>query len=337
MAAIVEALERLGHGQDLSPELMEQAVDKLMRGEASPAQIGGLLMALRTKGETVEEIAAAARVMRAHATRVEVGIRPLLDTCGTGGDGRSLFNVSTAVAFVVAAVGGHVAKHGNRSQSGRSGSSDALEAAGVSLELPPPRVADCIREHGVGFMFAPAHHGATRHVAPVRRELGSRTLFNLLGPLTNPAGADRQVLGVYDRAWVRPMAEVLESLGSERVMVLHSDDGLDEVSPVAPTWVAELRDGGVTEYSIDPGSLDVGKVELDDLVVGSPEHSLRLIREALAGVPGAATEMVALNAAAALMVCDLAEDMREGLERARSSMGSGAPLEVLGALSAVRP
>ncbi|HUS24697.1 MAG TPA: anthranilate phosphoribosyltransferase, partial [Candidatus Binatia bacterium] len=231
--SVQAALQQLLEGRDLSRDAMREAMRGLMTGAATPAQIGGFLVALRMKGETVDELAAAAEVMRELATRVPVAesLRPtLVDTCGTGGDAGGLFNVSTAAAFVVAAAGGHVAKHGNRAVSGKSGSADVLEAAGVKLELSPAAVARCIAEVGVGFMFAPSFHGAMKHAIGPRRELGVRTVFNLLGPLTNPAGAPNQVLGVFDARWLEPLAHVLHALGSRHVLVVHSDDGLDEIS-----------------------------------------------------------------------------------------------------------
>jgi anthranilate phosphoribosyltransferase len=267
--------------------------------------------------------------MRELATQVEVDRDHLVDTCGTGGDARGTFNISTATAFVVAAAGGRVAKHGNRSVSSASGSADLLEAAGANLALSPAGVARCIDEAGVGFIFAPQHHQAMRHAIGPRREMGVRTLFNLLGPLTNPAGAPNQLLGVYADAWVRPIAEVLQALGSERVMVVHSEDGLDEISIAAPTRVAELRDGTVREYTIQPEDFGLNRAALEDLRVDSAERSLEIIQAIFDGLPGPATDLLALNAGAAITIAGLAEDLAGGVARAQSLLASGTVRETL--------
>lgn len=321
---IKQAISRIVDRVDLEGPEMEAVMRQIMTGEATPIQIGGFLAGLRAKGETVDEIAAAARVMRELATRVAVDAHRLVDTCGTGGDGRKLFNVSTAAAFVVAAAGGRVAKHGNRAMSGASGSADVLEALGVNIELPPERVAQCIDRVGLGFLFAPAHHAAARHAAAPRRELGTRTLFNLLGPLTNPAAAPHQLLGVFAPRWVEPLAKVLRELGSVHVLVVHSHDGLDEVSIAAPTQVAELSDGQVFSWTLEPEALGVAPHPLDGLVVDGAEQSLALIRAALGGEPGAALEMVVLNAGVALYAADTAETPARGVELAREAIRSGA-------------
>lgn len=318
------AISRIVDRVDLEGDEMEAVMRQIMTGEATPIQIGGFLAGLRAKGETVDEIAAAAGVMRELATRVEVNAEYLVDTCGTGGDGRMLFNVSTAAAFVVAAAGGRVAKHGNRAMSGSSGSADVLEALGVNLDLPPERVARCIDQVGLGFLFAPAHHSAARHAAAPRRELGTRTLFNLLGPLTNPAGAPHQLLGVFAPRWVEPLAKVLRVLGSHHVLVVHSHDGLDEISIAAPTQVGELLDGQVLSYTIHPEALGIARRPLDDLVVANADESLARIREALSGRPGAARDMVALNAGAALYAADVAESLEAGVKLAGRVMDEGA-------------
>lgn len=321
---IKQAISRIVDRVDLSHDEMAAVMRQIMTGEATPIQIGGFLAGLRAKGETVDEIAAAAGVMRELATRVEAEREHLVDTCGTGGDGRKLFNVSTAAAFVVAAGGGRVAKHGNRAMSGSSGSADVLEALGVSLDLSPDRVADCIDRVGLGFLFAPAHHAAARHAAAPRRELGTRTLFNLLGPLTNPAGAPHQLLGVFAPRWVEPMAKVLRTLGSRHVLVVHGHDGLDEISIAAPTQVAELQHGQVRTYTIEPEDLGIARQSLDGLVVDGAGASLALIREALSGRPGAARDMVALNAGAALYAADVAESLAAGVALAGEVLDSGA-------------
>ena len=319
-----EAIARVVEGRSLTGPEMEQVMRLIMTGQATPAQIAGFLVALRLKGETVEELAAAAQVMRELATRVEVSTERLVDTCGTGGDASGTFNISTCAALVVAAAGARVAKHGNRAVSGRSGSADLLEAAGVRLDLPPEAVARCIEAVGVGFLFAPAHHGAMRHAVGPRRELGIRTLFNLLGPLTNPAGAPHQLLGVFDARWVGPLAEAARRLGGRRVLVVHGLDGLDEISLGAPTEVAELDDGEVRRYRIEPKALGLEPAPLEALRAGSVEESLERVREVLADRPGPARDVVALNAGAALYAAGLAGDLREGLERAREALASGA-------------
>jgi anthranilate phosphoribosyltransferase len=321
---IQQAFHLLLERRDLTAPQMESAMRELMAGIATPVQIGAFLVALRMKGETVTEIAAAARVMRELADRVDLPRDRLTDIVGTGGDGASIFNVSTASVFVAAAAGARVAKHGNRAVSSKSGAADVLEAAGVRLELSPAQVAACVDKCGVGFMFAPRHHGATRYASPIRKELATRTLFNLLGPLTNPACAPRQVLGVYDRRWVVPMAQVLAELGSEHVLVVHSADGLDELSIAAPTYVAELRDGRVESYELEPASLGIAGGSLEALKANDAAHSLSIIRGAFAGVAGPATEIIALNAGAAIYVSGLGRDLADGVAQARAMLGSGA-------------
>ncbi len=310
--------------QHLVHEEMVAVMRTIMSGEATAAQIGGFLVALHMKGETVTEIAAAATVMRELVTRVEARPERLVDTCGTGGHAKGTFNVSTATAFVVAAAGGCVAKHGNRSVSSPSGSADVQEAAGARLDLDPEQVANCLRETGVGFLFAPGHHSAMRHAIGPRREMGVRTLFNLLGPLTNPAGAPNQLLGVFSEHWVRPVAEVLRKLGSHRVMVVHSADGMDEISIGDATHVAELRDGGVHDYRIAPEDFGFSPASLDALRVKTAAESLEVIRGIYAGRPGPAADIVALNAGAAIYVAGLAASHRDGVERARALLADGA-------------
>ena len=331
---IQEALRELTEGRDLSADDMTAVMEQIMTGGATPAQVGGFLIALRMKGETIDEIAAAARVMRKLATRVEVADDThLVDTCGTGGDASGIFNVSTATALVAAAAGARVAKHGNRSVSSRSGSADVLEAAGVRLDLTPEQVARCIEEIGVGFLFAPAHHGAMKHAIGPRKEMGVRTIFNVLGPLTNPAGAPNQLLGVYDQAWVEPLAEVLGELGSRHVMVVHGADGLDEISIAGATHVAELKDGLVRTYAIAPADVGLSVGSLDALRVDGPEASLAMIRGVLEGEDGPARDMVLFNAGAAIYVAGQAEDLKAGVARAREAVDSGAALTVLDRLA----
>lgn len=321
--SISAALKELVEGRDLDAAQAEAAMRQIMAGEATPAQIGAYLVALRMKGETVTEIAASARVMRALAEPVRLPRERLIDIVGTGGDGASTFNVSTAASFVAAAAGARVAKHGNRSVSSKSGSADVLEAAGVNLAITAEQVAHCVNEIGVGFMFAPRHHGAMRHAVAPRRELGLRTMFNLLGPLTNPAQAPCQLLGVYDRRWLVPVAEVMRELGSAHVLVVHADDGLDEFSVAAATCVAELRDGAISEYSVEPEDFDLDRADLDGLRVADANESLLLVREALSGVPGPAASIVALNAGAALYVAGVSESIAAGVRRAGEVMQQG--------------
>lgn len=326
---IREAISTVAEGGNLSVEQMVSVMRTIMKGEATPAQIGGFLIAMRMKGETVEELSAAASVMRDMATPVELLDRNAVDTCGTGGDQASLFNVSTASALVVAAAGGHVAKHGNRSVSSSSGSADVLMAAGVKLDLPPERIGQCVHEIGVGFIFAPLHHAAMKHAIGPRKELATRTLFNLLGPLCNPAGVTRQVMGVFSDQWLRPLAEVLQRLGSEHVMVVHSVDGLDEISVAAPTDVAELRDGRIRTYRIAPEDFGLARHDLAELQVVDAAQSLAMIRQVFTGQRGAAHDMVVLNAAAALYVGGQAEDLAAGVRMAASAIESGRAQTVL--------
>ncbi|RMG59241.1 MAG: anthranilate phosphoribosyltransferase [Gammaproteobacteria bacterium] len=327
--AIQTVVERI----DLTDAEMTRVMELIMTGEATPAQIGGFLIGLRMKGETVEEVAAAASVMRDLATRVEVADRShLVDIVGTGGDGMQTFNVSTTSCFVLAAAGGRVAKHGNRSVSSSSGSADVLEAAGVRLDLSPEQVARCIEEVGVGFMFAPLHHSAMKHAIGPRREMGVRTIFNVLGPLTNPAGAPNQLLGVFADSWVRPLAEALQRLGSRHVMVVHSEDGLDEISIAAPTRVAELRDGAISEHSIAPEDFGISRGRIEDIRVANAEESLRMMLDVLDGKPGAARDIVQLNAGAAIYIGGLADDLGAGIARAGEVIDSGAARARLDAL-----
>ncbi len=328
-AAIRAVIER----RDLSGDEMHAVMSLIMSGEATPAQIGGFLIGLRMKGETVDEITAAARVMRELATPVALGDTTyLVDTCGTGGDGAETFNISTASAFVVAAAGGKVAKHGNRSVSSRSGSADVLEAAGVSLDLGPEQVAQCVQQIGVGFMFAPKHHGAMKHAIGPRREMGVRTIFNVLGPLTNPAGAPNQVLGVFSADLVEPLAQVLAQLGSRHVLVVNADDGMDEISIGAPTQVAELKAGKVSRYQIEPERFGMQRAALSSLAVASAEESLGVIRRVFANEPGPARDIVCLNAGAAIYAAGLSESLEAGVVRACEVIASGAAANKLVAL-----
>lgn len=309
---------------DIAFDDMREVMRAIMSGDTTQAQIAGFLIALRMKGETIDEIAAAASVMRELAVHVDVGVEPLIDTCGTGGDGIGTFNISTAAAFVTAAAGGYIAKHGNRAASGASGSADLLEAAGARIDLNPAEVAACIRECGVGFMFAPAHHGATRHAAGPRRELGTRTLFNVLGPLTNPANASIQLMGVFDRAWVPRAAQVLARLGVARALVVCAEDGMDEISIASPTHAAELCDGRIETYTLDAAALGIARQPLATLAARNAAESHAIIRSVFDDVPGPAHDIVALNAGAAIYLAGLAPDLAGGLLRAREVIANGA-------------
>lgn len=323
------AIARVSEGESFNTEEMADVMRLIMMGKATDAQIGGFLMGLRLKGETIDEITGAVQVMRELATRLEVSDPHLVDTCGTGGDGANIFNVSTASAFVVAAAGGKVAKHGNRSVSSSSGSADVLEQAGVKLDLTPDQVARCVREIGVGFMFAPQYHSAMRYAIGPRRELGMRTIFNLLGPLTNPAGAQNQIIGVFSDQWVRPVAEVLKRLGSEHVLVVHAADGLDEISIATETRVAELRDGEISEYTLTPEQFGIERQSLDSLVVSDAASSLALITEALGAEESPAQDMLALNAGAAIYAAGLASAIGDGVAMAQDAISSGMAREKL--------
>ncbi|MDA7087712.1 anthranilate phosphoribosyltransferase [Pseudomonas sp. SA3-5] len=330
---IKEALNRVVSQLDLSTAEMQDVMREIMTGQCTDAQVGAFLMGLRMKSETIDEIVGAAQIMRELAAPVRIEAERLVDTCGTGGDGMNIFNVSTAAAFVVAAAGGQVAKHGNRAVSGKSGSADLLEAAGVNLNLTPEQVARCVESVGVGFMFAPAHHGAMKYAIGPRRELGLRTIFNMLGPMTNPAGVKHQVLGVFSKALCRPLAEVLQRLGSEHVLVVHAQDGLDEISLAAPTFVAELKHGVVSEYSIQPEDFGIKSQSLIGLTVDDAAQSLALIRDALTKRKGEqgqkAADMIVLNAGAALYAADLASSLKEGVQLAHDALHTGLAWEKL--------
>ncbi len=329
-------LGRLLDGHDLTREDARGAMDTIMSGEATPAQIGGFLVALRLKGETADEIAGCAEAMRAHVLPVRPRRDDLVDTAGTGGDGGRTFNISTAAALVAAAAGSGVAKHGNRAVSSASGSADVLEALGFTLDLPPERIAQSIDELGFGFLFAPTHHPAMKHAAPVRKELAARTVFNVLGPLTNPAGARAQVVGVYSPDLVRTLAEVLAALGARRAFVVHGASGIDELSPAGPNLVCEVVDGGVREREIDPLELGVPRCAPEELRGGSPEENAQAIRDVFAGANGGRRDAILLNAAGAIAAGGHAEDLREGLDLARAAVDSGAAGERLEALIAFR-
>ena len=319
-AAIKTVLAR----QDLTADEMNNVMRIIMTGEATPAQIGGFLVGLRMKGETVDEIASAAKVMRELATGVKVSGDHIVDIVGTGGDGSNTFNISTACTFVVAAAGGTVAKHGNRSVSSKSGSADLLEAAGVKLDLNAEQVAKCINEVGVGFMFAPMHHSAMKHAIGPRKEMAVRTIFNVLGPLTNPAGAPNQLLGVFADELVEPLAEVLNKLGSNHVMVVHSEDGMDEISIGAATNISELKDGKVTSYKITPEQFGFSRTNILELAVSGAEESLTVIKKVLNNEAGPAKDIVKFNSGAAIYVAGLADSLEAGIIKAEEVIASGA-------------
>lgn len=335
---IQQAVSQLLEKQDLETNEMREVMTQIMTGNATDAQVGAFLVALRMKGETVAEITGAAQVMRELAAPVTVSGDHLVDIVGTGGDSAGIFNVSTASTFVAAAAGASVAKHGNRSVSSKSGSADLLESAGVRLDITPEQVALCVEEVGVGFMFAVNHHSAMKYAIGPRKELGVRTVFNLLGPLTNPAGVPNMLLGVFDRQWVRPVAEVMQQLGGEHILVVHSADGLDEISVASETWVAELKDGSITEYTVKPEDFGITRGDLKDLKVADAKESLEMIKQALSkglgstglGSKGSAStaintasDMVALNAGAALYAAGVADNLAEGVSLAQDAIGSG--------------
>lgn len=329
---IQSAIKLVIEGSDLPKDDMHAVMHAIMTGECTPAQIAGFLVGLRMKGETIDEITAAAQVMRELSTKVVTNSNHLIDTCGTGGDGVNTFNISTTSAFVVAAAGASVAKHGNRSVSSNSGSADVLEAAGVKLDVTPEQVAQCISDVGIGFMFAPSHHSAMKYAIGPRRELGIRTLFNILGPLTNPADAPNQVLGVFSDIWLEPLAEVLKQLGSQHVMVVHSNDGMDEISISAPTQIAELVNNEIKTYSITPEQFGVTRVEINSLSVNSIEDSLNTLQAVLDNTEGPAKDIVILNAGAAIYTAGLADDLEAGIEQAITVIKNGTAKEKLNAL-----
>ena len=321
---IQEALAQLLEGRDLTRAEARDVMNQIMGGEATPAQMGGFLVALRLKGERADEIAGCAEAMREHVLSVRPKRDDLVDTAGTGGDGARTFNISTAAALVAAAAGAGVAKHGNRAVSSASGSADVLESLGFRLDLTPPQIERSIDELGFGFLFAQAHHPAMRHAAPVRRELATRTIFNVLGPLTNPAGARAQVVGVYAPALVRTIAEVLAQLGARRAFVVHGAGGIDELSPTGPNLVCEVVDGGVREREIDPLELGIPRCSPEELRGGSPEENAEAIHAVFRGDDGGRRSAILLNAAGAIAAAGHAADLRDGLELAREAVDSGA-------------
>jgi anthranilate phosphoribosyltransferase len=335
MLAAKDALHLLLDRVDLTHAQMLELMHQVMSGELTPAQIAGILVALRMKGETVDEIAAAAEVMRELSTKVKIAAdEHLVDTCGTGGDGIQTFNVSTASAFVAAAAGAKVAKHGGRSVSSTCGSADVLEALGVNVNMTPEQVAQCVDEIGIGFMFAPNHHSAMKHAAPVRRELGVRTLFNLLGPMTNPAGAKRQVMGVFDRTLTAKLAHVLQRLGSKHVLVVHGADGMDEISFAGDTYIAELKDGRVSEFVLNPRQFGMSLHQTASIRVQNAEESKAIVLAVLSGEAGPARDIVLLNAGAAIYVAGVANSIEDGIAAAARVIDSGLAKTKLDQLAA---
>ncbi len=329
---IQSAIQSVIDKKNLSNDEMRDVMQSIMTGECTDAQIAGFLVGLQSKGETVDEITAAASVMRELASRVQINRDNLIDTCGTGGDGHNTFNISTTAAFVTAAAGGYVAKHGNRSVSSKSGSADVLEAAGVKLELNPTQVAQCVEEIGIGFMFAPIHHSAMKHAITPRKELGVRTLFNVLGPLTNPAGAKRQVMGVFSRDWLETLANVLKNLGSEQVMIVHSEDSMDEISISAPTNIAELKDGKIKTYQIEPEQFGMQRADINTLAVKNIEDSLNVMQAVLDNQGGPTQDIIVLNAGAAIYTAGIEDTLAAGITSARQVIENGSARAKLGEL-----
>lgn len=325
-----QIIETLLSGKDLPAPVMRDFVTQMMSGSASPVSAAAILIALRAKGEAITELVAAAEVMRDFSNKVHMPAHlqdiPLLDIVGTGGDGTSTFNISTTCLFVIAAAGGRVAKHGNRSVSSKSGSADAIEALGGNLNLTSEQVAQCIEQTGIGFMFAPNHHPAMRHISPIRRELGVRTLFNMIGPLSNPANAPYTLMGVYSRELLPVMANAMKQLGAKRVLVVHSDDGMDEVSVFSPTHVCELNNGEIREYTLTPETFGLQHDNLDAIRVNNPEESIQMLKNALGNHNGAARDMVLMNAGVALYTLGVVNDIAAGIEKAREVIASGAAL-----------
>lgn len=334
MTEFKSLIAKVADGHALSSGDAEAAFDAMMSGEATSGQIGAFLMALRVRGETVDEITAGAKIMRAKAVQVPAPANAI-DTCGTGGDASGTYNISTAASFAVAACGVPVAKHGNKALSSKSGSAEVLEKLGVKLDIGPDQIRRCIDEAGIGFMFAPAHHSAMKHVGPTRAELGTRTIFNLLGPLSNPAGAKFQVVGVFDDKWVEPLAHVLKNLGSTRVWVMHGSDGLDELTTTGPSRVAELKDGNVSTFEVTPEEVGLPRAAAADLKGGDPDENTAALRRLLDGESGPYRDIVALNAAASLVVAGKAPTLKDGVQMAGDAIASGAAKSALDKLVAV--
>lgn len=324
---IQQALKKILAKQNLTAAEMNEVMHIIMSGGATDAQIGGFLIALRCKGESIDEISAAATVMRELATKVPIAGQHIIDTCGTGGDGANTFNISTASAFVVAAAGGTVAKHGNRSVSSSSGSADVLEVAGVNLNCPVDQVVQCINEIGVGFLFAPNHHSAMKHAIGPRKEMGVRTLFNLLGPLSNPAETENQLIGVFSSEWLEPLAQVLKQLGSQHVLIVNAEDGLDEISIATASNIVELKDGIISTYQITPEQFGLQRASLETLAVNGAESSLTMIKSVLNNQAGPAKDIVTLNSGAAIYAANLVNTLEGGIKKAQQVIENGAALQ----------
>ncbi len=326
-SVMTKLLEKLLQRQDLTAFEMREAMQLFMRGEADDVQIAGFLCALRSKGETIDEITAAAEVMRELATPIHISGQHIIDTCGTGGDSANTFNISTTSAFIVAAAGGQVAKHGNRSVSSCCGSADVLELAGVNLNLSPEQVARCVADLNIGFLFAPRYHGAMQHTRNVRHALGVRTLFNLLGPLVNPAKAKHQLIGVFDKKWTEPLAHVFKKLGSEHVLVVSAEDGLDEISIADVTHIAELKNGDVSCYTITPEQFGLSRASLENIAINNAQNSLIILKNVLNNQKSAARDIVLLNAGAAIYAADLAKTLAAGIAKAEEVIANGDAAE----------
>lgn len=337
MFTIQNAIEKLVQKRALTAEEMRTVMWEILSDGVTPAQLGGFLVAMRMKGETVDELVAAVQVLKELAVKVPMSDPTLVDIVGTGGDSAHTFNISTCSAFVVAAAGGKVAKHGNRSVSSHSGSADVLEAAGVTLTLTPEQIAQCVEKTGVGFMYAPEHHAALKNAFKPRKELGIRTLFNLIGPLTNPANVKRQLVGVFAKQWLLPIAQVLQRLGSDRALIVHAEDGLDEISINAPTHIAELNDGQIKTYMITPEQFGFSRTALENIQVKNAQESLAMIKWVLKNQPGPARDIVALNAGAAIYIAGLTDTLAEGVQAALQALASGAAYARFTALREVSP
>lgn len=334
MESFKPLIAKVAAGAQLTRSEASAAFDAMLSGDVTPAQMGGFLMALRVRGETVEEITGAVTAMRSKMLRVEAPAQAI-DIVGTGGDGSGSYNVSTLASLITAACGVPVAKHGNRAASSKSGTADALSALGVKVGIDADTVARCVREAGIGFMMAPTHHAAMRHVGPVRVELGTRTMFNLLGPLSNPAGVKRQLIGVFSSAWLRPMAETLRNLGSERVWVAHGSDGLDEITTTGPSEIVELRNGDIRSFRIAPEEVGLPRSEPAALRGGDPLHNANALREVLEGAKNAYRDIAVFNAAAALVVAEAATDLTDGVSQAARALDSGAARQTLAKLVSI--
>lgn len=334
MSAFTPFLAKAASGTVLSAEEMRAAMGVILSGDASDIEIAGFLMALRARGETPEEIAAAANAMRDKALKVEAP-QDAIDTCGTGGDGAGTYNISTAAALIVAGCGVPVAKHGNRAASSKSGSSEVLTALGVNLDIPPAQISRCIKEAGVGYMHAALHHQAVGHAATARKALGVRTMFNLLGPLSNPAGAQRQLMGVFARDLIRPIAEVMPRLGVKAAWVVHGGDGLDELTTTGPTYVAALKDGAISEFEVTPEDAGLSRANAEDLTGGDPQHNADALKRLLDGEKGPYRDIAVLNAAAALIVAGKADDLKTGASMAEAAIDDGKAANALGRLSTI--